>query len=1022
MHRFAASLFALLVAFNPAGVAQDTLPPSQGGYVHSLGLPERYKPYFGFALGLSRDDGDHLASQLRAGLFRDIGNPITELLGWSVEAYGGVRDLHADYGGRAFLLSHILGIGAGLEYSIRDGHGSPLAMIVVPGRRGGILGGGSDFRLEWLPGLNQSFNVGVTFPWGQPNRGKTRPIRDYVPLRNERVPAPGPTPSDPTLVEALEDMWEHALWIDRLTVPALGGLSADPGRAASDAVPPLKVHLSAHTVEEEIRSYHLALTRAFSIAASGRSVPRAGSTPEGRATAASAKTILLDRVLFPYDRLIGQPKKEDTTREFAVHARGVFARWLSMSSPVRPDRDEACLYVFQRLLDIVGRLRAENHRVWHDSRLVWLPLQLAMLPEQYDDQIELDTIISRAVGHYVTHGNRIGYVLNDRFQQWLEESIAKANKYHVLWIHDFSGLNDQRRPDRVSLLTVTRAYLAALRRHLASYDSTGHLPAYMIFIDQHYFEKHKSRDLLRFLEDPLGRRPDLPAGFDALTAELATAQRQLREAVEASRLLTAERAQYGERWLHRLVSVHVSVTNPADPSFRSEQILPLIGLPDDVIRDHRKAAIYDVDETAPYVGEAVYGGMGVGEHYVGPSWEDRAITVRGPIALTLRDEARALLESQGLREGRVPHALRPKPKAPGYDAEVLDTIHSMDVRGGVATRAIALENETGFGLKEISVAEATLFSLAAPGAVLKIPDSLWLNQFLASLLVGAALRGTRVLVIAPSQASAPGKGWPTLTMMHDLMSRLLTLQHTLAQEYRWSGGFVRVGLYDPKVGVHDFRDRLLALANTLHETPFLRQLYSFDPAVLQVLNEAVALSNPGVPGDTTPASIDSGGQPILQPMLHMKAYLYISGEAWKRLISGPPMAEGLREYLGLVAKNEPEDTIAARMQVVGAQAINRVLDGLPDEERDCRRPGHCAGKRWVFYLQVGSPNQDYRSMALDGEAAVLVSTWTALYGVPDFVLLTGLTAWPETQADLDELLPPHDERYVGLAWWVRMAL
>jgi hypothetical protein len=76
----------------------------------------------------------------------------------------------------------------------------------------------------------------------------------------------------------------------------------------------------------------------------------------------------------------------------------------------------------------------------------------------------------------------------------------------------------------------------------------------------------------------------------------------------------------------------------------------------------------------------------------------------------------------------------------------------------------------------------------------------------------------------------------------------------------------------------------------------------------------------------------------------------------------------------------------------------------------------------VFFLQVGSPNQDYRSMVLDGEAAVLVSGWTSLYAVPDFVLLTGLTTWPDTQGELDRLLPPPTPRQRAFAWWIRMLL
>lgn len=43
---------------------------------------------------------------------------------------------------------------------------------------------------------------------------------------------------------------------------------------------------------------------------------------------------------------------------------------------------------------------------------------------------------------------------------------------------------------------------------------------------------------------------------------------------------------------------------------------------------------------------------------------------------------------------------------------------------------------------------------------------------------------------------------------------------------------------------------------------------------------------------------------------------------------------------------------------------------------------------------------------MDGEGAILVSGWTSLYALPDFVLLTGLCSWPERRDDLDRLLPP----------------
>ncbi|MGH9892735.1 MAG: hypothetical protein ACREA0_12240, partial [bacterium] len=137
--------------------AQDTLPPAQGGYVHSLGLPSIYKPYGAVGIGFYRNKGTHLAAQFRVGVFRDIGSPVTELIGWSLESYAGVRDVRLDYGVRAFLLSHLLGFGAGIDYRVPEGRASPLVTLAAPVRRGGIIGYGSDLRLEWLPGRGGAF-------------------------------------------------------------------------------------------------------------------------------------------------------------------------------------------------------------------------------------------------------------------------------------------------------------------------------------------------------------------------------------------------------------------------------------------------------------------------------------------------------------------------------------------------------------------------------------------------------------------------------------------------------------------------------------------------------------------------------------------------------------------------------------------------------------------------------------------------------------------------------------------------
>ena len=1015
-------LLLLVLAAGRGARAQDTLRPVQGGYVHSLGLPEIFKPYGGVGIGLARGTDTHLASQLRVGVFRDMGSPVTELAGWAVEAYGGVRDVRLDGGVRALLVSNLLRIGAGVDYDIRDGAGDLLLTFLAPVRRGGIIGGGSDLRLEWLPTRGGSINLALTVPLHQPHRGRTRPHLDHVVLRDVApLPLAFARP-DSSLEAALDSVRATAHWINRFVVPSLGAPGGDIPRAVAVAAAPLKARLADHTVDAEIRAYHAALARAFSIAVSDGPLVSSGATPLGAAVAERAKAILLDRVLFPYNRLLGQNKKPDTTREFGGHARGIFARWLLLDSAVPPVRSDAALYVFQQLLDVVETIRAANRETWGDPRLVWLPLQLALVPEQYNEQKELDSLLSRATEHPITHGNRIWYVHNDRFRLELIKSIGLARDYHILWVHDFRGVNDSGGPDRLSLLLVTEAYLAALRERVAEYDSTGQLPAYMIFLDQHYFERNRSRSLLRLLEDPLGYHLELPASADALAKSLEEARERLRRAVAASRLLATERAQYGDLWLRRLVKVHVNVTNPADPSFRSRLILPLIGLPDDAMRDHRKVVLYDVSEADPYHGMAMYAGMGVGEHYAGPAWEDRALMLQGPAALTLRDEASGLLEAQGITGGEVPHVLRPQPKAAGYDLRVRAEIDSLDRWGGVASRAVELHNETGYAFKQVSVAKATLFSLMSPGGVVKVPDSLWLNEFLASLLVGSALRGVRVLVIAPSLASAPAPGW-TMVLAHDLLSRLVALRHEFTPEIAAAGGLLQPGLYDPEIGVDALHQRVRALRQSLAANAFLHDLYAFEPGVYKVLAgfDSILGSEPASATVTrtvagTPPALPSDAS--VRPKLHFKGFLYVSREAWARLIGGPAMAVGLRAYLEQRSRQVREGAsigegpMADAMQQIGAVFITPGNKSVPMEEL----------ARFAFFLQVGSPNQDYRSMVMDGEAAVLVSGWTSLYAVPDFVLLTGLVTWIDDQAELDRRLPPPSRMRRGIARWLRLGL
>jgi hypothetical protein len=84
------------------------------------------------------------------------------------------------------------------------------------------------------------------------------------------------------------------------------------------------------------------------------------------------------------------------------------------------------------------------------------------------------------------------------------------------------------------------------------------------------------------------------------------------------------------------------------------------------MRDHRKIVFRDVTEANPFRGEALYTGMGVGQQYLGPTWDDPLDPCEGSRAARAQASARNLLLSQGISESDLPppSASRPSPVAP----------------------------------------------------------------------------------------------------------------------------------------------------------------------------------------------------------------------------------------------------------------------------------------------------------------------------------------------------------------------
>lgn len=1008
-----------------SGQSRSDRPPEEGGEVFQLGMPPIWKGHAGGTIGWYEPGQDNGQAQIlgHAGILKDLGSPVVGLAAIGVEGYAGVRGVDGlDGGGRALFSIPALHFTTGADYNIADERWSWLLRLQIPFRRGGIFGKASQVRFDYLPGFDNTFAVGIDVPlWGR-NNGETRPRHDAVRLEQPPVRSYDFPRRPAGLDESIGFIRESATWIAELTMPLtdLGG--NDPAGKYADQIARVRNRLASRNEKaptgssllEEIRSFHDEIDRAFSLAA-GPDGPVAGeSTSLGREISAAARMILLEQVLMPYNQLLGQRKENDGLGQFNAVALAEFGRWILQDSGLPVDRYDEVYWTFQRLTEIAEEVRQFQKERWDDSRFVWLPLQLALRREDHDTAEELRQIIELGTRQRFTFGNRTQYVLNEEFQLEFLRSVHEARDYHVLWIHDYRGNDSNGKPDEVAFKQTVHGYIQAMTERIEEYDRTGRLPQYFIFLDQNYFEANNSRLYFRVLLDPMQYELRLPDGYEAWEQELQEAQEGLRRAVAESRLLQTETAQYGPDWLEKRIRVHINITNPSDFTFNSLHVAGILPVPDNLMRDHRKIAFYDVTEEDPYRGLAMFTGMGIGEHYVGPNWEDRAVVIRGPGALNVKTAARELLEQQGFRPEEIPFPLRPLEKPADYESRIEAEIAVLDSIVPESVGAVLqLHNLTGFADKPINVEKAILYSLMPPGSLLKVPDSLWQNYVYASLLTGSALRGCEVLIMAPSLASAPSAASVTMARAHGLLGALIVMGNGLEQEISAQGGLLKVGLYAPRVGVGDLRGRIQQAREL--DVPWLRALYPSNPAIRSAVDSALAR------WDDLEYSVDYlvGSEPGESPKLHLKANYFITGTVWDRLMDLPEWGPVVYEYLQYLARQTgpPENRPLARnvppalISAVG-ELSSALVSELTEEER----------ARAVAFFTVGSTNMDYRSMVMDGEVQITLAGWNTLAGLVDFIFLVGLCEWVDTLEALEELLPPPGGATRTMANFMKLAL
>ncbi|MBN1781092.1 hypothetical protein JW948_08220 [bacterium] len=1020
-HLIILTVVLLLFAAMIAG-SQESGTGFSSFLIRSMGMPPVWKPYCGLSVFLDRRVlNDHGAAGMHAGLYKDITNPMTGLLGIGGEVYYRNGGRMSDGGLRLLLSSRLLFLQAGADYSIRDDKIRALLCLEIPLRRGGPLGRGGNLRYDWMPGSHNTFGIGLSLPLGQPFMGKTRPVKNFV-----RLPKAGPVhpvlfETDPKLREILDGIRIGAVWIDRFTMPFLDeNMKADHSslRSFRKKMDDMKAHIrstdvlfpNGHSFEEEVHIYHRLLEEAFAV-----TIFRNHAVVDSSllmSVTDRARCIMFDEIILPYNGLLGQHKKRDNTKGYGAQAAGHFDNWLRVSSGVPAENREGVSYVFRQMVRIIENIRKESRKRWGDSRFVWIPCHLALRFGDHDTQSELDAILEKALLKNFTSCNDVHYVINELFQPELERTVLAAEDYHVLWIHDYRGMNSDGKPDAMGFGQTVNAYMRALTMRVRDYDRTRKIPVFMIILDAHYYHINQGDFYLKCLEDPLHCRIDFPADCGDMIKRFDTAQKALREAVEHSEALQADARRYGKEWLANRVKVHVNITNPSDFSFRSGTLHKDLAMlvPDNVMRDHRKIAFYDVSEFDPAKGEAIMTGMGVGEHYVGPDWDDRSILARGPVILGLKNETRHLLLSQGFQEADIPECLQPFPVPDNYKA-LCDALRT----GGWNAVAMQVHNDAGFGRKQADVVKALLYTLMPPGSHLYIPDSLWNSPFWGCMLAGAALRGCNVLVIAPSIHHSPSAGSMQMSRANQLFKRFVMIRNEMKDEILSAGGLFMPGIYSTDLDVGDVAGKVRLIQEGIAKQELFRQLMPFDSSVVTALDELVReLDSP----EYAPSYLVDHG-PVRKPKLHCKIQFFASGQTIDSVIPRPEWESIVRKYIIIRAKQAAHDTdqsdvkaLRATLEQDAALLMRSWGQNLLPEQRDLA----------LTYLTVGSQNEDYRGMIMDGETLFLTGHSWAMIAYLDFVSLIGQTTWVDDVESLEALLPSHTHFWQRLGWYFKMAL
>jgi hypothetical protein len=318
-----------------------------------------------------------------------------------------------------------------------------------------------------------------------------------------------------------------------------------------------------------------------------------------------------------------------------------------------------------------------------------------------------------------------------------------------------------------------------------------------------------------------------------------------------------------------------------------------------------------------------------------------------------------------------------------------------------------LHNQTGFRPKHINLVKAALYSLMPAGSTIIIPDGFWNSPFWGGMVAGAALRGCRMLTIAPSPENSTFTGAkPLQSREQELMARQVIIQQTLRAELDAVGGMLKTGVYNRQAFLGDPVATIDETLAGLRANPFLQDLFPFQPEVYRVFEtmrdeaQASGFHTVYYNDDTVPR----------KPKLHIKINYFMSKEV-QAFMALPGWDRITRDYMRYrekivseAARDVDVTKIPEQMREEFQNAFFTFWDALSEEQQ----------QQAMAFMTLGSQNHNYRSMILDGEVVCLVSGMATLNALLDMFALAGITTWVEDLESLEALLPA----YTGWNKWM----